>query len=64
MSRKDSRKPRRPSRKSRRPSVGPLIKQAKAAGMTITSVITTTEGVTLHFGEPAKDAPGNILEQL
>ena len=38
-------------RSPRKPTIGTLIKQAEKAGRTVTS-ITTSEGVTLRFGEP------------
>src|SRR5262245_36564559 len=50
MARK-AQEPRR-QRKPRKPSIRTLVKQAeRATGKTVTS-ITTSDGTTLHFGEP------------
>jgi len=45
----------KPRRRQRKPRLDRTIKQAEKAGKTVTSV-TTPDGVTLTFGEPAPDA--------
>jgi hypothetical protein len=47
------------SRSPRRPSLHTLITQAEKAGKNVASITTTSDGVTLRFGESEPTEPSN-----
>jgi hypothetical protein len=47
------------TRRPRRPTLAALLRQAEGAGKRVTSAVATSDGFTLHFGEPASGAAGN-----
>ena len=53
----------RPAPRRRKPSVKTLIKQAEKTGKVVTSV-TTSDGVTLRFGESEQDQPTNSWDEV